>query len=190
MTAIRLSLVNKIADFQKDGKTPWITLKDNTVQEVYVNRDAARAAKTGKPSKYDHAALGALDLINDLSALPTAEAVADKMIGSDEADFAADKAADVVVPDAPSVAPIPPVAATSALAADKASKVKADVRHQSEIIRPTKRVWGIADEMTAKAKEAGLPVPSRKEVMAECDRQGIAYFTARTQYQVWKQMQG
>jgi hypothetical protein len=42
--------------------------------------------------------------------------------------------------------------------------------------RPTKKVWNIADAM---------PKASRKEVMAECVRQGIAYGTARTQYQAW-----
>lgn len=42
--------------------------------------------------------------------------------------------------------------------------------------RPTKKVWDIADSM---------PKASRKDVMAECVRQGIAYGTARTQYQAW-----
>lgn len=42
--------------------------------------------------------------------------------------------------------------------------------------RPTKKVWDIADAM---------PKASRKEVMAECVAQGIAYGTARTQYQAW-----
>lgn len=42
--------------------------------------------------------------------------------------------------------------------------------------RPTKKVWIIADSM---------PKASRKEVMAECVVQGVAYGTARTQYQAW-----
>lgn len=42
--------------------------------------------------------------------------------------------------------------------------------------KPTKKVWHIADSM---------PKASRKEVMAECVAQGIAYGTARTQYQAW-----
>lgn len=46
----------------------------------------------------------------------------------------------------------------------------------SSCVRPTKKVWDIADCM-AKA--------SRKEVMDECVRQGVAYGTARTQYQAW-----
>ncbi len=41
---------------------------------------------------------------------------------------------------------------------------------------PTKKVWTIADSM---------PDKKRKEVIEECVRQGIAYGTARTQYQHW-----
>lgn len=46
----------------------------------------------------------------------------------------------------------------------------------SSVIRPTRLVWVIADSM---------PKASRKEVMAECVAQGVAYGTARTQYQAW-----
>lgn len=42
--------------------------------------------------------------------------------------------------------------------------------------KPTKKVWHIADSM---------PKASRKEVIEECVRQGIAYGTSRTQYQAW-----
>lgn len=42
--------------------------------------------------------------------------------------------------------------------------------------KPTKKVWTIADSM---------PGAKRKDVIAECVRQGIAYGTARTQYQHW-----
>lgn len=50
---------------------------------------------------------------------------------------------------------------------------------RSSIERPTKKVWAIADTM---------PNASRKEVVAACLAQGIAYFTARTQYQLWYAM--
>lgn len=46
----------------------------------------------------------------------------------------------------------------------------------SSCLGPTKKVWHIADSM---------PKASRKDVMAECVAQGIAYGTARTQYQAW-----
>lgn len=50
---------------------------------------------------------------------------------------------------------------------------------------PTKKVWHIADEMMDAAKKAGAPMPKRKEVIEECVRRGVAYGTARTQYQHW-----
>lgn len=50
---------------------------------------------------------------------------------------------------------------------------------------PTKKVWHVADEMMAAAKAAGQPAPKRKAVIEECVRRGIAYGTARTQYQHW-----
>lgn len=55
----------------------------------------------------------------------------------------------------------------------------------STIPLPTKAVWNIADDMYFTAEEAGQPAPKRKEVIEECVRQGIAYGTARTQYQHW-----
>lgn len=44
------------------------------------------------------------------------------------------------------------------------------------VIRPTKRVWAIADSMKGAA---------RKEVIAACVAEGINAGTARTQYQHW-----
>lgn len=52
--------------------------------------------------------------------------------------------------------------------------------HKSTVDSPTKLVWHIADDMVAANKNV-----SRKEVIMECERQGIAHFTARTQYQQW-----
>lgn len=57
--------------------------------------------------------------------------------------------------------------------------------HSSSVLKPTKLVWVIADEMYAEAQNAGKPMPSRKEVQAECVRRGIASGTARTQFQHW-----
>jgi hypothetical protein len=41
---------------------------------------------------------------------------------------------------------------------------------------PTKAVWAIADEM-----KAANPAVTRKQVVDECVRRGIALYTARTQ---------
>lgn len=55
---------------------------------------------------------------------------------------------------------------------------------KSEIVKPTKQVWHIADEMLA-----ANPEVTRKEVIAECIKRGIAFYTARTQFQLWSQCQ-
>jgi hypothetical protein len=54
------------------------------------------------------------------------------------------------------------------------------VTRESTVERPTKQVWHIADEMKG---------AKRKEVLDACVKAGIAYYTARTQYQLWLQCQ-
>lgn len=46
--------------------------------------------------------------------------------------------------------------------------------------RPCKRVWIIADEMVAID-----PQVRRKDVIDACVAAGVAFYTARTQYQLW-----
>lgn len=70
--------------------------------------------------------------------------------------------------------------AAQAIEAPAKGKVKPEVKHKSDIERPTKTVWHIADEMSA-----ANPQVRRKDVIAECVRRGIAFYTARTQYQQW-----
>ncbi len=52
---------------------------------------------------------------------------------------------------------------------------------ESTIEKPTKAVWTIADEM-----KAANPNVTRKEIVDECIRRGVAFYTARTQYQRWR----
>lgn len=51
-------------------------------------------------------------------------------------------------------------------------------RQASTVEKPTRKVWEIADSM---------PGAKRKDIIAACVEQGIAFFTARTQYQKWMQ---
>lgn len=59
-----------------------------------------------------------------------------------------------------------------------AAKVKTDAKRPriSTAEKPTKKVWAVADSM---------PGAKRKDVIEACVAQGIAYGTARTQYQHW-----
>lgn len=51
-------------------------------------------------------------------------------------------------------------------------------RNKSSVANPVQQVWAVADAM---------PEAKRKDIIAACVEQGIAFFTARTQYQKWKQ---
>lgn len=62
----------------------------------------------------------------------------------------------------------------------KAPTRKIEVTNESTAERPCKLVWHIADDM-----KAANPEVKRKEVLAECVKRGVAFYTARTQYQQW-----
>jgi len=102
--------------------------------------------------------------VAEVEAAPVAEATVESIMELNAAPVAG---------GSPSVLPEDEVAAPA--------KDDDDKRHRSVPMSPTKLVWHIADAMLAKN-----PNVSRKEIMAECDRQGIAYYTARTQIQLWK----
>lgn len=60
------------------------------------------------------------------------------------------------------------------------AKTEVVIKTVSDIERPTKAVWHIADELSQ-----ANPNVRRKDVIAECVNRGVAYNTARTQYQQW-----
>lgn len=59
--------------------------------------------------------------------------------------------------------------------ADKKPTKKIEITHKSTVDRPCGRVWDIADSM---------PGAKRKDILQACVDAGIAYYTARTQYQM------
>lgn len=80
-------------------------------------------------------------------------------------------------PDAPEV---PEEAPADEPQQEEAPAPVVKARNASTVESPVKRVWAIADSM---------PEAKRKDVIAACVEEGIAFFTARTQYQKWKQNQ-
>jgi hypothetical protein len=52
--------------------------------------------------------------------------------------------------------------------------------NKSAIERPCKAVWDIAERM-----HNANPETKRRDVLIQCEKEGIAYYTARTQYQQW-----
>lgn len=70
-----------------------------------------------------------------------------------------------------------------AIKGKKAPKVKAEakpIENRSTVEKPCKLVWQLADDMTG---------ARRKDVIAAAEAKGVAYYTARTQYQLWAQIQ-
>jgi NDP-sugar pyrophosphorylase family protein len=77
----------------------------------------------------------------------------------------------------PYPAPSPALAEElDALGVEPKAKASGYVAEKSTSVGPTKRVWAIADSM---------PGAKRKDVIEACRAEGIAFGTARTQYQKW-----
>lgn len=152
----------RVNEIEKSNKSPWVIVVNDHVIGAEPSRTAARTYNDsletkGSVSKYD-ASLIEFDetfVSADVSDPLVAKAV--EQITT----LAAVVNADVVAP--PTVAP---------------PKPKLDVLRVSTIERPTKRVWAIADDMLR-----ANPNTKRSEIIAKCVAEGIAFYTARTQYQ-------
>lgn len=68
--------------------------------------------------------------------------------------------------------------------APKTTMVKVEPVAKSTTDRPCKLVWAIADEMFG-----ANPNTRRKDVLEACVNRGVAFYTARTQYQQWLSVQ-
>lgn len=142
------------------GKTPWVVVNETSVVAVYPTRTLARTSGLGgRVCKADE-----IGYAQDPTEMAEREAQA-AQIAQDANDIAAALAKDEGVE--------PP-------AAPKVEKLKAEVLHESSIERPCKRVFAIADDMLT-----SHPGAKRKDVLERCVAEGIAYYTARTQYQQW-----
>jgi hypothetical protein len=99
-----------------------------------------------------------------------------------------------LVADQPMVAPVTPVQDLQAMLAATAAAVAAtgklpvqpkvdrypDRKKRSEIVSPVKTMWAICDLMIA-----ADPTARRKDMIEAGIKAGIAFYTARTQYQAW-----
>lgn len=65
-------------------------------------------------------------------------------------------------------------------------EVTKPIRRKSIVDWPTQLVWEVADQMFNDAAKEGRKL-RRKDVITKCVELGIAFYTARTQYQLWKQ---
>lgn len=66
----------------------------------------------------------------------------------------------------------------------RAPRLDTPILQESSAERPCKLVWHIADEM-----KTTRPSATRAEILDACVKRGVAYYTARTQYQQWQGVQ-
>lgn len=153
------------------GKTPWVIINGCYATGVYSGRTQAREAKVaenlaGKIIKAEEVIFEVINLDKVVQALHNGETKR-KIVFEENKNDAIQAAADVAL-------------------TRKAASLKAipHTSNASTIERPCKRVWYIADEM-----RAADPHMKRKDVLARCVNEGIAFYTARTQYQQWLTIQ-
>ena len=83
-----------------------------------------------------------------------------------------------IAPAAPQATPAPTT--PEQIPSPSASKPEVVRSSKSTVEKPTKLVWAIAGEI-----KTANPQATRKEIVDECLRRGVAFYTARTQYQRW-----
>lgn len=164
------------AIFNDEG-TPWFIVVDGVVVGVYKGRAQARKANkeqdfkgsVAKGSELKFEVEGDLEEFQEeaatISATPQVDPVAEAQKQGDAA------ANDAAVADAP-----------------KPAAGKIPLVRTSTIEKPCKQVWHIACAML---EEVGgdLSKLRRKDVLTRCVASGIAFYTARTQYQMWLTIQ-
>lgn len=60
------------------------------------------------------------------------------------------------------------------------------LRGKSSIEKPVAHVWQRCDEIAAATVRKGQPLPAPKEIKAQIQAEGVAFYTVRTQYQLWR----
>ena len=65
------------------------------------------------------------------------------------------------------------------------AKTPKAIKRRSDIEDPVEYVWMRCDQIAAAAQADGASLPRRKDVTELLVLEGVAYHTARTQYQLW-----
>jgi len=182
MTIIKITpdFNDQLNTIREAGKTPWVIINEDYAVGAYSGRTQAREAKAsgsleGKILKADEIEFEVVDLAAAAQALHD-EATFDEIQESGDLEDRLDAAFAAADAEKPSAIQD----AADAALEPKAPTRKIEVTNESTAERPCKLVWHIVDEM-----KAANPEVKRKEVLAECVKRGVAFYTARTQYQQW-----
>lgn len=156
-----------IMDIADTGKKPWIVEDNGIVQLAFATRGAAREAKAATGASGPVRQLETEGM--DLRLAEQGEDASPEVAGpvDAEAEAEADRQLERQLNEE----------AGDSVAAPKTG-APVNVKRKSDIERPTKTVWAIAEEL-----RAADPEIRRKDIIAECVRRGIAFYTARTQLQ-------
>ncbi len=163
-----------LADVARGIKAPWFIVTAQQAVGVYTSRATARAAKSngveGTVVSLKEITLKIADVVEET---PVEEIVVEET-----------PVEEIVVEETP-VEEVAPIAENAddhfneVTEAEHAAH-RAEMSHKSTATRPCRLVWDLADSM------AGA---RRKDVIAAAEAKGVAYYTARTQYQLWAQVQ-
>ena len=173
-------------------KTPWLIVNADYAVGVYAGRNEARAAKVA--NKFEGTIIKASDV--EVKVVDLAKPKADKGKSANASTVkakAADKRAKADETDPRNLTVCPKCGSTELYAGRNKGGFVVDedscggchhcdweydlgILRTSTIESPCFTVWDTADKMTG---------ARRKDVIAACVAKGIAFYTARTQYQLW-----
>ena len=154
-------VTNAFAASVLEIKNPWLIVNVDCVVGAYEGRAAARAAKAnGLVGKTVSLKEITLKIADAVEEIPVEEVVIEEISQVVE---------EVVIEEI--VVEETPV---------EEIVVEEKMSHKSTATRPCRLVWDLADSM---------PNSRRKDVIAAAEAKGVAFYTARTQYQLWTQVQ-
>lgn len=177
MTAYTIS--QDLANVALGFKSPWFIVNASQAIGVYTSRDAARAAKAAGLAGKVVSLKEITQSIDAAEETQNDETPADPIV---ETEAETETQVEVVEPETETETETE----TDPIVEGKVeTKVKTKVEpkiieNRSTAEKPCRLVWDLADSMIG---------ARRKDVIAAAEAKGVAYYTARTQYQLWAQVQ-
>lgn len=162
-------------------KSPWFIVNASQAIGVYTSRDAARAAKAAGLAGKVVSLKEITQSIDAVEETQNDETPADPIV---EIEAETETPAEVVETETETETETQ--VETDPIVEGKVEtkvKTKAEpkiIENRSTAEKPCRLVWDLADSMIG---------ARRKDVIAAAEAKGVAYYTARTQYQLWAQVQ-
>ncbi len=181
MTAYTIS--QDLANVALGFKSPWFIVNASQAIGVYTSRDAARTAKAAGLAGKVVSLKEITQSIDAAEETQNEETPADPIV---ETEAETETPAEVVETETETETETEIETPADPIVEDKVeTKVKTKVEpkiieNRSTAEKPCRLVWDLADSMIG---------ARRKDIIAAAEAKGVAYYTARTQYQLWAQVQ-